>query len=323
MPVTVAIAGGTSAGLGRSIVTALHSNSSFTPVVLSRASSKTPKWLGSLNIEVRKVDYSSSDSLFPALQGVHILIVTLLASDNTWCSSQLNLLDAALRAGVKRFAPAEFGVGPKASASVDILKAQAPVVEACRKATAEHAGFEFARFSVGIFMNYLGYGAVDEEVALAGKGNDGEFVWNVKEMKAEIPLIEGKENERSVPRITMTELGDVGRFVAAACELPLGEWKEDMFCVGDTLRLDEVVEIVERMRGRKMEVKYRTVEEIRQDLGKAREKGDVLGVMWLQLQEMCTRDEEEASWLTPVVNQMCPQVKATTVEEYVKRFWSN
>lgn len=70
--ITVAVAGGTSAGLGRSILTALSKYpDKLKGVVLGRATSRTPRWLEDMGVEVRKVDYKSEDSLFEALQGVH------------------------------------------------------------------------------------------------------------------------------------------------------------------------------------------------------------------------------------------------------------
>jgi uncharacterized protein YbjT (DUF2867 family) len=69
--VLVAVAGGTSPGLGRSIVTALHLHPDHTPLVLSRASSPTPAWLVELGVPTRKVDYAEPDSLRRALEGVH------------------------------------------------------------------------------------------------------------------------------------------------------------------------------------------------------------------------------------------------------------
>jgi uncharacterized protein YbjT (DUF2867 family) len=70
--VLVAVAGGTSPGLGRSIVTALHAHPAHEPLVLSRASSSPkPAWLRDLGVETRKVDYASPASLRAALDGVH------------------------------------------------------------------------------------------------------------------------------------------------------------------------------------------------------------------------------------------------------------
>ena len=70
--ITVAVAGGTSPGVGRSIVTVLQQYSDqFQPIVLSRQSTKVPQWLEDTGIELCKVDYTSEESLYEALQGVH------------------------------------------------------------------------------------------------------------------------------------------------------------------------------------------------------------------------------------------------------------
>lgn len=69
--ITIAVAGGTSPGLGRDIVTALLAHpTDFNPVILSR-SSKRPTWLAALDVEIRTVDYTSQSSLVSALAGVH------------------------------------------------------------------------------------------------------------------------------------------------------------------------------------------------------------------------------------------------------------
>lgn len=109
--------------------------------------------------------------------GVMKVICTLLAKDGTWLDSQLNLLNAGLTASISRFAPAEFGCGPEASKRVGLLKAQTLIWDACRQAKLTHPGFEWAGFHLGLFMNYLGNGCVREEEALAGKSDDGEWIF--------------------------------------------------------------------------------------------------------------------------------------------------
>jgi uncharacterized protein YbjT (DUF2867 family) len=69
--VHVAVAGGTGPGLGRCIVTVLASNPNLKVRILSRASSKPPKWTEELGVEIRKVNYQSEPSLKEALEGVH------------------------------------------------------------------------------------------------------------------------------------------------------------------------------------------------------------------------------------------------------------
>ncbi|ORY07010.1 hypothetical protein BCR34DRAFT_604013 [Clohesyomyces aquaticus] len=296
--ITVAVAGGTSPAVGRAILAGLQNYpSQILPVVLSRATSEIPKWLLDMQIETRKVDYTSGESLTSALQGVHTVICTLLVKDNTWASTQINLLNASLSAGVSRFAPAEFGCGPLANPKIGMLTPTIAVMDACRAAKASYPDFEFAGFHVGLFMNYLAWGGPNESEALNGLNDRSEFVWNVASMKASIPrTVDGR-----VPRITMTEIGDVGRMVAAACLLPKGAWREEFGMVGETLGMDEVVRVIEEVSGRNMEVSYRAFEQMVRDM---EEEKDDYRKFWKELEGMYARDVVGEGVLMPVLNEV-------------------
>lgn len=151
MPI-VAIAGGTSPTLGRSIVHAIQSTSNInTPIILTRRSESAPKtkW----NAAVRQVDYDNHISLVAALHGVHTVISVIKVVGPQWLTCQLNLLQAAQEAGVKRFAPSEFGLGPLADDRIDVLTVKAKVWEACLD-----SGLEVGRFVCGGYMNHLSLG---------------------------------------------------------------------------------------------------------------------------------------------------------------------
>lgn len=71
-------------------------------------------------------------------------------------------------------------------------------------------------------------------------------------MRARIPL----SPEGNIPRLSLAELSDVGRFTAAVCLLPKGAWKKEFNFVGETVRMNDVAKIVEKVRGQKMDVRY-------------------------------------------------------------------
>lgn len=77
---TVAVPGGTSPGLGRAVVKAIAETDGLTPIVLTRPSSKIPEWLQASKIEVRRVDYSSEESCFAALEGINIVSIRSIMS---------------------------------------------------------------------------------------------------------------------------------------------------------------------------------------------------------------------------------------------------
>jgi hypothetical protein len=238
----------------------------------------------------------------------------LLATDGTWAKTQINLLNAGLRAGVERFTPAEFGIGPLGAQRVDVLQPSQEILAHLRKAKESNPNFEYAGFHVGLFMNYLGYGARDEDAALNGLRDDWIFLFDVKNMKATIPLTE----EGDVPSMTMTEIGDVGRFVAATCLLPKGTWTEDFSMTGDTLRLDEIVRIIEQVRGDKMEVSYRSYEQIEKEV---REETVFPDKMWVQLELVVACNAVKEGIMPPIVNNLCPSVTPLSIGAYLKKFW--
>lgn len=228
---------------------------------------------------------------------------------------QKTLLNASVRAGVTRFAPSEFAAGVNAARTIDGLRPTYEVMDACRAAQQAH-GLEIAGFHVGLFMNYLGFGAPrDPEDAVHGIVAEWPVVWDVRNMKARIPL----SPAGAVPRISLTELSDVGRFVAAACLLPRGEWREEFNFVGETVRMDEVVRIVEEVRGAKMEVSYRPYEQIVEE--EAQEAVAWPNKFWLQAEMVHALDEVGQGVVEPVCNDLVPQVRPTSVEAYVRRFW--
>jgi NmrA-like family len=199
------------------------------------------------------VDYSSHSSLVDALRDVHTLISVIKIPGPEWASYQLVLLSAAESAGVRRFAPSEFEQGPLGDGTVDAVAPKLAVRDACRDARGRGV-LETARFHCGGFMNILALGLEDGKRTMLKHGYaDDPIIWNVKDMTAEVPV---KENG-STPRMTLTKIGDIGRFVAAACELEDGKWEEDMGMVGETIAISDVVRLIEEVRGRKMDVKKR------------------------------------------------------------------
>jgi hypothetical protein len=317
----VAIAGGTSPTLGRSIVRAIQSTSNInTPIILTRRSDTAPKtkW----NAAVRQVDYDNHISLVAALRGVHTVISVIKVVGPQWLTCQLNLLRAAQEAGVKRFAPSEFGLGPLADDRIDALTVKAKVWEACMDSE-----LEVGRFVCGGYMNLLlvGYDfGGDEEKeseALAGF-EEVPFIWNVRAGTAEEPT----KDDGSSPMITLTDIWDVGRFVAGACELEAGKWEAEMEMVGETIEIAKVTVLVEKYLGRKLRVRKVRRSELAEraeaidGVGESRE--DLIQKMLAQMAVLYIDEEVGGAIMEPIVNGMCPGIKAASVETYLRQNWS-
>lgn len=319
MPI-IAIAGGTSPTLGRSIVHAIQSTSSQnTPIILTRQSPTAPKTAWSA--AVRQVDYENPISLVAALQGVHTLICLIKVVGPQGLDYQLALIGAAKEAGVKRFAPSEFGLGRLADERVDVFGCKGRVWEACLG-----SGMEVGRFLCGGFMNYVSLGwdfggdGERELEALAGFGDDA-FVWDLAAGTAEEPT----KADGSSPLITLTDIWDVGKFVAAACELEMGKWEAEMEMVGDTIEVAKVTALIEKYSGRKLKVTKVTREELARrsksinGFGSGRD--EVITKMYAQMAMLFIDEEFGGARMQPTINRLCPWVRAKSVEEYLARCW--
>ena len=307
----IAVAGGTSPSLSRCIVTAIAKTSN-TPIVISRTNPTKSQPLSFHGAEVRCVDYASHASLVSAFKGVETVISVIKIPGPAWASYQINLLNAAVAAGRKRFEPSGFEFGPLADGRINATEIKSVVWQACKE-----IGLEVARFSNGMFINYLGMGCgMRGKERLASQGLVEEaIIWDVKGRTAEVPV---KDNG-TFPRITLTNIGDVRTFVAAACELEMGRWEEDMGIVGQTPGVDQVTEMLEAVVGAKFEVKTvgrsKLQERANSVNGIGRDRQEVLKKMISQIELVMLEEKESVAVLHPVTNRLCPAVKPLTISD--------
>ncbi|KAM0420374.1 hypothetical protein ACHAPT_011793 [Fusarium lateritium] len=346
---TLAIAGGTSASLGRAIVTALLSSqrhSLWNAVILSR-SEQVPLWLRAVDkdgarTQVRAVDYLSTDSLANALKGAHTVVSVTSAADGTQAQIQKNLLHAAVKEGCKRFAPSQWVFGPKGETSIQTTKSFFEGVwDECLKYKNK---IECAKFNQGAYANYIGHGiyptpsSLDNEMALqlmsAGGGympgvdeacqgllkqgdlgdGSGGFLIGLRNGIAELPV----KDDGSWPRITMTTMRDVGRFFVASLELP--KWEEYMSMAGDTLTMGELLAHAEAVTGKKFRVHRLTQADLERRLSEIA-PDDYMAQMWTEFKLAYTRDLDDEMVLKPVLNELCPEVQPVGVREYMEKYW--
>lgn len=292
---TIALAG-VSARLGLIILDAILATKKHSVIVLSRTAKPE---LAAKGVDVRIVDYSSHLALVTALEDVHTLLSVIGSLADDLRTSQLALLAAAKDAGVERFAPSEYAgskFGP-----VDAFAAKGAVWDACLA-----SGIECARFTCGIFMNTLGTGTPNDEQEALGGLRPWTFIVDMKAGTADIP---GNGSEES----TFTRTADIGKLVAAALDLPAGKWKGEMGMEGSRMSYNEVVKAIEKVRGRKMLVRYNSeadLEKMIQEMEGARFYNQVrLGIA-------------RGEWTVPsTLNKLFPNIKPWTVEDYLQRYW--
>ena len=226
--VKVAVAGGTG-GLGLHVVEGIVEAGNHEVVVLSRKS--THPVLEALGVSVIVVSYDDPIALVNALEGVHTVISTIAGTtEDTLVKPQLALLDAAVKAGVKRFAPSEFSARSRPDHPIEAPRVKWPVVEA-----AKESGLEYTIYETGTFMNYFAVGT-----AGLGHSYPFKFLFDVENCTATLP-------GDGSPYIVYTRLEDIGKFVAAS--LDLERWPELSQMRGDRIRLNEILRLAEEVRG--------------------------------------------------------------------------
>ncbi|KAI1371322.1 NAD(P)-binding protein [Hypoxylon crocopeplum] len=140
-------------------------------------------------VTVKAVDYDSIDSLTDALQGQDAVVVTL---GGEALGKQFLLIEAAVKAGVKRFIPSEFGSDTfnEKTAQLPGYRDKIEVQKAVKKAAAE-SGITWTAVACGPFLDW---------------GVSASFLVNAKDRKIELP--DGGNLKTST-----TTLADVGRAV--------------------------------------------------------------------------------------------------------------
>lgn len=181
----VALAGATG-NLGPAILDALVS-AGFRVTVLTRQT--TPPNLPS-SVAVRQVDYTSLDSLTLALQGQDAVVSSLPSLASTFPNNgssnnneQLLLVEAAAKAGIKRFLPSEFGANTSShekTRSLPIFQPKVAVQGALMEQVRSNPnGMSYTLIHTGLFLDWsfmVGFlMKIQEKSINLYNGGDGVF----------------------------------------------------------------------------------------------------------------------------------------------------
>jgi putative NADH-flavin reductase len=106
-------------------------------------------------IHVYKTDYDSESSLEGAFKGQDAVVSVIATAA---LGSQLKIIEAAAKAGVKRFIPSEFGVNVlrlKEGGIKKILGAKIQARELLEKLAAENKEFTWTGISTNLFFDWV------------------------------------------------------------------------------------------------------------------------------------------------------------------------
>lgn len=200
-------------------------------------------------LPVLQVDYTSPSQLTETLvsKQIHTIISALNVDFQSVSDAQLCLIEAAAASGcVKRFAPSEFNV------DYDLDDSVLPYPEkrfhvAARRAV-EKTQLEHTYFYSGMFMDYFALPRIETH------------------MRHLYTVLDLEHNEAAVPGdgsavMAMTYTQDVAKFVAASLELD--KWPRVLTIVASQPTLNELVQLAETVRGRKLDVRHDSVEDLK------------------------------------------------------------
>jgi nucleoside-diphosphate-sugar epimerase len=147
----IAVAGAGS--LGTPIIQALV-RAGFPVTVLTRSSQMKSLDLDpSADVKFAMVDYASSSSLEDALQG-HFGVVSTVNARAT--GEQMPLIEAAVRAGVERFIPAEFGadMANKKARALPVFEQKEKTAEKLSEMATTNPNFTYTLVRNGVFFDW-------------------------------------------------------------------------------------------------------------------------------------------------------------------------
>ena len=182
------------------------------------------------------VNYRNEADLQYHLAGADLVISMVSGND------QLLMIDAALKAGVARFIPAEYaGTSERRPQALDRGQRFARL----RLRSHVEEGMSFTLISCGIFYErFAPNGLAAYNMGhVSGINGEGDYLMNVRSMRAQVP----HDSSQRPAMICMTAMDDVAKFIVAALDLP--QWPNELRMCGQRLNVSDVVRIAERLRG--------------------------------------------------------------------------
>ena len=254
LSVKVALAGATG-NLGGPILKALLA-ANFRVTVLSRRGGNSSKLAPHPNLTIKEVDFSCTQSLTAALDGVQV-VVSCLATLAIGCQNAL--IDASVAAGVTRFIPAEFGMD-----SNNPLCAQLPVCApkvATQKYLLEksHANPDFSWTGVanGLFLDWgLKEGFILDPVQHKGTLYNGGNV-----------------------SFSTTSLDDVAKAVLAIIHNHERTANRLLYVHSAATTQNQLIQFAKEKDGKEWDIRNQDTEELRQQSLAALDAGNIMTAM--------------------------------------------
>ncbi|KAL4967675.1 uncharacterized protein BDV14DRAFT_168989 [Aspergillus stella-maris] len=311
--VKIAIAGGNS-NVAQELVDHLVSLNKHEILILSRKDAPTPPPQG---VTWVKANYEDTEDLARALKGVHTVLSFIIEQDTETSPTQRRLIDTAIQAGVKRFAPSEW-----ASSKFDGLSWYSYKISIrayLAELNKDKKVLEYALFHPGLFTNYLSrpYNPMKYLKPL-----DSPIDFNNRRAI----IVDGAENSK----ITLTTIEDFSAVIGKALEYE-GEWPVFSGIQGTSLTIGELLAIGEKVRGAPFKVEKVKKEDFEAGTWETSwvpivdhpsiPKDQVLAFSRPATAGISMGFANEAFHAEPVWNGLLPDYKFTQVGEFLEEVW--
>ncbi|KAI0399325.1 NAD(P)-binding protein [Xylaria palmicola] len=312
--VKIAVAGGTGQ-VAQEVVDALVASKKHEITILSRG--KAPTAAVAQGVKWRAVDYNDKSALVEALRGMHTVLsfVQLLSDPDQ--TSQKNLIDAAISAGVKRFAPSEYG--SRGLDSMAWWQGKQKVREYLKEVNERESVIEYTLFQPGLFLDYLAF-----PYKTSKHVDPLQSIFDFEHRRALV--VDGHEDAI----MTLTTVGDLAGVIARAVDYD-GKWPTTGGICGNRISVSRILEIGGRVRGHPFAVEKLKVEDL--------EAGELKASWGLEAVHSAVTDDQARAMLKAVcigtllsssrgawgssdeMNQLFPDYEFAPVEGFLSKVW--
>lgn len=196
------------------------------------------------------VNYDNQADLLYALRGTDLVISTISGSP------QINLIDAAARAEVRRFVPSEFEGPPTRRANDDPFdRGRAASLDYLREVSRRNSRrpMLFTVFTCGVFYERFARGGLASKGMGLGSGleHQGAYLLDIERNTGEVV----EYNAAGQPvYLCLTSVTDVARFVVAALDLGINTWPGEFRMRGDRRTVTQIIEYAEALKGSELDI---------------------------------------------------------------------
>ncbi|KAJ4992980.1 hypothetical protein SVAN01_01684 [Stagonosporopsis vannaccii] len=313
MPKQVAIAGG-SGNVAQEVIDAIIAQGSYRVVVLSRRDASAS---ATERFQWRKVDYHNHASLVAALDGIDTLLSFVATADmNAAFELQKMLIEAAIEAGVRRFAPSEWSSGSESGVAHYAYKDETR--RHLEYINSEQDQIEYCLFQTGFFTEYF-----------AAPHSTARHLQSFKmfaDFEHRRAIVMDGSNDAP---LTLTTVEDMAKVVALALDYP-GKWPTTGGIRGTQTTLSDFLDLAETIRG-----PFHIERLNPQDVA----KGELKTSWYPVIEHSSLPDEYRESFSKSIFkeylktlasggwsvsdewNRLLPNFQFTSAEEYLKGVW--